>query len=135
MSYDPETLKRAYARTEGRCHICQKKLAFSNYGQFRRKGAWEIEHSVPRSKGGTDHGNNLYVACIACNRSKGNLTTRTARARNGFSRAPYSRKERNQNAWAGGAIGSLAALILVPPPLRLAAVIIGAGIGAIVASE
>lgn len=132
MSYDSETLKRAYVRTEGNCHICHKKLAFSNYGKFGRKGSWEIEHSVPRSKGGTNHGNNLYAACVTCNRSKGNLTTKTARARNGFGRAPYSRKERNQNAWVGSAVGTFAALILVPPPLRLAAVVIGAGIGAIV---
>jgi 5-methylcytosine-specific restriction endonuclease McrA len=35
------------------------------------RGVWEVEHSVARAKCGSNHGNNLYAACITCNRSKG----------------------------------------------------------------
>ena len=33
----------------------------------------EIEHVVPRSRGGTDSLNNLVLACHECNQAKGNL--------------------------------------------------------------
>jgi len=50
-----------------------KKLAFTNYGRLRQKGAWEIDHSNPLSKGGNDYLRNLVSSCIRCNRSKGNV--------------------------------------------------------------
>lgn len=34
----------------------------------------EIEHIVPRSRGGSDRVSNLAISCIPCNREKGNLT-------------------------------------------------------------
>ncbi len=55
MSYNNTVLKQAYERTDGNCHICREKLSFSNYAQPGRRGAWEIDHSVPLSKGGKDH--------------------------------------------------------------------------------
>jgi len=79
MVYDNETLNCIYEKTEGHCHICGKKLSFSNYHRLGRTGAWEVDHSVPVAKGGTDHLNNLFPACIACNREKGTVTSRTAR--------------------------------------------------------
>jgi len=47
-----------------------KKLALTNYGMPREKGAWEIDHSNPVSRGGTNYLRNLVPACISCNRSK-----------------------------------------------------------------
>ena len=102
MKFDDETLDRIFHRTDGQCHICRKRLSFSNYGLVGKRGAWEVEHSRPRSKGGTNHRNNLYTACISCNRSKGNGTTASARAANGYRTAPLSEKKKNENAWAGG---------------------------------
>lgn len=131
MAYDNQTLGKVFARTDGKCHLCHKKLSLKNYGSFGVRGAWEIEHSVARANGGTDHLNNLYAACIRCNRAKGAvITTRTARARNGLRCAPYSRKQRTENTWIGGAIGSLAMGLLFPQ-LRIAAWLIGAGVGAV----
>jgi len=129
MNYEDEDMKRIFSRTEGSCHICRGKLCFSNHGKLGRRGGWEIEHSVPVSKGGTDHLNNLYAACISCNRSKGNATTRTARAEHGHRKAPPSKQQRVRNAWAGGAIGTLA-MLFVPPPVRLVVAVIGAVTGA-----
>ena len=113
MAIDEIQLKRIYQRTSGYCHLCGCKLAFTNYAKAGRKGSWEIEHSLPRSKGGTSHANNLYPACVSCNRAKSNGTTRTARRQNGITRAPLSAKKRkaakseNQilGAACGGAIG------------------------------
>ncbi len=130
MKFDDETLDRIFCRTDGQCHICRKQLSFSNYGSGGKKGAWEVEHSVPRSKGGTDHLNNLYAACISCNRSKGNATTKSARATNGYRQAPLSKQKKNQNALKWGAAGSLAALF-VPPHLRLVTFVVGSVLGAV----
>lgn len=100
MKADDNKLERIYRRTDGQCHICRKRLCFGNYGATGKLGAWEIEHSRLRSKGGTDHLNNLYAACISCYRSKGNGTI--ASARNGYRTAPLSEKRKNGNAWTGG---------------------------------
>lgn len=126
---------RIYRRTDGRCHLCGKKLAFTNYGVLGARGAWEIEHSGARANGGTDHGNNLYAACIGCNRAKGSLTSRTARAWNGRTRAPLStdrkRQVRRKNTILGGGIGALIGGAMFGPA---GALLIG-GAGAIVGNE
>lgn len=130
MSYTEKELDRIYDRTSGKCHLCRKKLSFSNYGCFGEKGAWEVEHSVPQARGGTDHGRNLYAACISCNRSKRDGSTRSVRAANGVERAPRSknaaRGERTANTIAGAGIGALIGLILGPPGVALGGVIGGA---------
>lgn len=131
MKYEDEDLKRIFLRTEGNCHICRKKLCFSNHGSAGRRGAWEIEHSLPVSKGGTNHLNNLYAACIDCNRSKSNSTTRTARAEHGYRKAPPSKQQRARNALTGGAIGTLA-MFFVPPQVRLLVAVVGAVTGALI---
>jgi 5-methylcytosine-specific restriction endonuclease McrA len=93
MGFSDDDLLRIFDRTNGKCHICYKKLSFSNYGRLDAKGAWEVEHSVPQSKGGTDHLNNLYAACIVCNRSKGNRSTKSARSWFNNTTAPPSREK------------------------------------------
>ncbi len=130
MRYVDKYLERVFGRTDGKCHICRKQLSFSNYGSMGRRGAWEVEHSRPRSKGGTDHLNNLYAACISCNRSKGNASTISARAKNGCRKAPLSKKQKSQTTWKWGAAGSLAALF-VPPHLRLVTFVVGGVLGAV----
>jgi len=96
------SLRRIFARTEGKCHICRKRLCFGNYGARDRKGAWEIEHSIPVSK------------------------------RNGYRGAPLSKKRRTKNAWTLGAAGTLAALFVPPHVRLVAALLgatVGATIG------
>ena len=115
MKFD--RLDRVFSRTDGHCHICCKRLCFGNHGAIGKQGAWEIEHSRPRSRGGTDHLNNLYAACISCNRA-----------------APLSKQKKQQNALKWGIAGSLAALF-VPPPLRLVALVAGAAAGALLGHD
>ncbi|MEE9174325.1 MAG: HNH endonuclease [Thermoplasmata archaeon] len=50
------------------------KLAWCNYGVHGAKAPWEVDHSVPLSRGGTDHMNNVFPACIPCNQAKGDMT-------------------------------------------------------------
>src|SRR5690348_14031886 len=140
MAYDTATLRTIYDRTSGYCHLCGKKLSFTNYGRLGSKGAWHVEHSVPRAKGGTDHGNNLYAACIDCNLEKGTHTTQTARTWHDRTRAPLSREKRNKartnNTVAGGIVGGIAggvALALIE--LGPVGIIIGAFVGAMVGNS
>lgn len=104
-----ERLQKIYKKTDGNCHICHKKLNLKNYAINGAIGAWEIEHSIPKAKGGTDNLNNLFPAHIKCNRKKGTLNTKTVRAYHGNSRAPYSKAKKeaikNDNTTAGAIIG------------------------------
>lgn len=54
MKYPDDQLNCIYDKTGGYCYYCQKKLAFTNYGQFGRKGAWEADHNIPTASGGMD---------------------------------------------------------------------------------
>ena len=91
---ETERLQKIFKKTDGNCHICHSKLSFSNYGSHGAKGAWEVERSKPKSKGGSDNLNNLFAAHISCNREKGTLHTKTARSQYGYTRAPYSKKKK-----------------------------------------
>ena len=108
MAYNRITLRKIYDRTTGYCHICKKKLSFKNYNKKNKKGAWEVEHSRPRSKGGSDHLNNLYASCISCNQKKGTFTSRTARSWNNRRKAPLSKEKRKEAKCSNAVIGGIA---------------------------
>ncbi len=133
MAYDDATLSRVFDRTNGKCHLCRKMLVFSNYGRSGHRGAWHVEHSRPRAKGGADHGNNRYAACVGCNLEKGTLTTRTVRMWNGHRRAPLSR-ERYRRAKLWWTIGGGAAGLILGGPWGLVGRAIGTGVGTLVGS-
>ena len=59
------------SQNDGNCHNCHGKLIYSNDGVHLNRGAWEVAHSKPKSKGGTDNLNNLFPDHISCNREKG----------------------------------------------------------------
>jgi hypothetical protein len=129
MIWTDEHLTAIYERTDGDCHICARRLAFANYGRFGERGAWEVEHSIPRVLGGTDHANNLYAACIPCNRQKRHGSTRSARARYGRTAAPLSAQRKDElrmrNLIYGAMIGLMVAWMLEWPavvPVLLGAV-------------
>jgi hypothetical protein len=132
MGYTGDELTSIYERTSGYCHICRKKLAFKNYGRFGERGAWEVEHSNPRVRGGTNCASNLYAACVSCNRRKRDSATRTARSDYGYRKAPLSSAERKkariENAVAGGVAGAVVGSIFGPGGALVGSVI-GARIG------
>jgi hypothetical protein len=122
--YTNTQLTLIFTKTNGKCHLCYRALTFNSYGDFSSSGCWEVDHSLPKAQGGTDHMNNLYAACISCNRSKQDGSSKDVRSNNGFNRPPrsqsnyQSRKKGNQVA--GGIIGGAIGALLGP---------IGAGIG------
>ncbi len=69
-----EELTEIFDKTAGLCRYCGKQLSWSNYGRVGSRGAWEVDHSVPVSRGGTDYYRNLWPACVFCNTDKGTLT-------------------------------------------------------------
>jgi 5-methylcytosine-specific restriction endonuclease McrA len=111
MPKDLQKLRKVYDRTNGACHICYKKLSFSSHGKRGYKGAWHVDHSKPRIYGGTDRLNNLYAACISCNIEKSTSSSRSARSKHGYTRAPYSKAKkdniRNENTATGAIIGGI----------------------------
>lgn len=129
MAWTSDQLNDIYDRTTGYCHLCSKKLAFDNYGSPGSRGAWEVEHSVPKACGGTDRMSNLYAACIPCNRSKRARSTRACRAENGRSRAPLNRTARRsakaESALAGAGLGAFFGSVFGP-----LGTIVGGAIGA-----
>ena len=48
---------------EGRCNGCETEFPFR---------AFDVDHIIPQSRGGTDHLDNLQLLCAHCNRTKGN---------------------------------------------------------------
>lgn len=130
MKSPNDNLKRVYEKTNGKCHLCGRGLCFRNHGRAGARGAWEIEHSRPRAKGGTDHGNNLFPAHIPCNRSKGTRPANSVRAAHGLRRPPLSAAQasqrRSENTVAGALIGGLVGLVFGPAGAAIGATVGGA---------
>jgi len=72
--FDRGNLEDIFGKTDGYCRYCGKQLAWNNYGRVGDRGAWEVDHSIPISRGGTDYLRNLWPACVGCNTEKGTLT-------------------------------------------------------------
>ena len=72
--FSDEELADIFDKTGGSCRYCGKQLSWSKYGHVGARGAWEVDHSVPVSRGGTNYYRNLWPACVACNTDKGTLT-------------------------------------------------------------
>ena len=64
---------RLYGEQEGICIGCDTHFPFK---------VMEVDHVLPKSRGGTDHFENLQLLCSHCNRSKGNKTMAEWRAIN-----------------------------------------------------
>ncbi len=62
---------RLYGEQEGVCVGCETHFPFR---------VMDVDHILPRVKGGTDHPENLQLLCSGCNRSKGGRTMTEWRA-------------------------------------------------------
>ena len=51
-----------FGKQEGRCGGCEMDFPFK---------VFEVDHMIPRSRGGSDHMDNLQLLCSHCNRVKG----------------------------------------------------------------
>ena len=61
-----------FGQQEGLCAGCRSEFPFR---------AFEVDHVIPQSRGGTDHIDNLQLLCSSCNRIKGNRTMEYLMAR------------------------------------------------------
>ena len=57
---------RIFNKTDGKCAYCGDPL--------EPFGNWEIDHVLPKSRGGGNEITNLSAACHSCNRIKGTKT-------------------------------------------------------------
>lgn len=114
--HDPSVRKHVLTKADGRCHLCGTRLSLNSM---------EMEHSRPKSLGGTNHMNNLMPSCRSCNREKGNrLTTGQMRRLKGNQRF----QKRGSDSGLGWALGIGGGLLLLyslstsgkpnPPALR-----------------
>lgn len=115
MKWSIEKRQLIFNRTSGKCHICHGALEFGSYG---KQGGWEVEHSIPRTNGGTDRLNNLYPAHVKCNRSKGAKSTLSARKRFHKTKAPLSIARRKQQKLKAGFSNGLG-MALITTALRI----------------
>lgn len=134
MSYESKELRRIWKSTNGRCHLTGRRLRLKDYGR-----TWEVDHSKPRAKGGSDHGNNLKPALIRANRSKQASTSRSVRRRHGLVRSPMSAAERSRrrarNAVDGAAVGAVAGGLVGGPGGAAIGSVLGALLGRAVEPE
>ena len=70
---DLDDVEWVYARTDGRCFYCDEELVLDNRGKVGRRGAWELDHFIPFSRGGSDKLYNLVPACVDYNTRKSDL--------------------------------------------------------------
>ena len=72
---DPNIFKREYQRGElfgfDARHYLLQKYNYTCVYCGSRGGSFELDHVIPRSKGGTNKISNLVLACKECNRKKG----------------------------------------------------------------
>lgn len=82
MSWSDQELKEIFEKTGGYCRYCKKSLVFKDHGGCKdnasawllRRGAWEVDHDMPTSRGGSDDISNLWPACCDCNDKKSDMT-------------------------------------------------------------
>lgn len=136
--YTAIELTDAFGRTGGRCHLCRLDLVLEMYGRYG-DGSWEIDHSVPRAKGGTHRASNLLPACVSCNRSKGDRPTRAVRAEFGNPKKPLSfdeqRNIRTRNALGTAAGGFLTGAAVAGVPGAIFGGLAGALFGSAIDPE
>lgn len=69
---------RMFGYSDKKTYLLEREKGCCIYcGTHASKAKMEIEHVVPKSKGGTDSLNNLVLSCHACNQAKGNQDIQT----------------------------------------------------------
>ena len=63
---------RLYGYSDKRAYLFEREKGCCIY--CGSKGKMEIEHVIPRSRGGTDSLNNLVLSCHECNQAKGSMS-------------------------------------------------------------
>ena len=67
-----ENKRKLFGKQEGKCNSCNDYFKIQNF---------EVDHIIAKSKGGTDHIDNLQLLCGHCNRVKGDRGMKYLRER------------------------------------------------------
>jgi hypothetical protein len=62
--------RKVFEKTDGFCHYCAVALTTDK----GRASTFQVDHVVPRSKGGTNALSNLVPVCAVCNTTKGTMS-------------------------------------------------------------
>ena len=84
---------RIWNKTLGHCHLCGEKL--------RLDGKWQMDHVVPRARGGADEEWNLLPVCGFCNRLKSAAKTYRMRRILMYGRYCLDEAIRRDRSWRG----------------------------------
>lgn len=74
MSLKEGKLDRIYWKNFGMCSGCGKRLVREMHGAVGHPDEWQVDHDIPKSRGGSNNIDNLWPMCAACNRDKADLT-------------------------------------------------------------
>ena len=74
MSLTEGKLDRVYLKNFGMCRSCGKRLVREMHGAVGHPDEWQVDHDIPKSRGGSNNIDNLWPMCAACNRDKADLT-------------------------------------------------------------
>jgi len=72
MSFSAETVKRAFARSGGRCECGRKEHNWHGarcpitFKEADRGKTWEAHHQISVDAGGTDTYENCEILCLRC---------------------------------------------------------------------
>lgn len=70
MGWSEEVRVETFCKRDGLCHLCAGEILYEDYGRYNETG-WQIDHVVPKARGGGDHPDNLEPAHSVCNNYKG----------------------------------------------------------------
>ena len=68
MSRSKAWRRALVAAANGRCHYCNRPGVSAEIGPDDR--VWHVDHKTPIARGGSDHDDNLVLACKRCNLTK-----------------------------------------------------------------
>lgn len=81
MYFHDDDLDHIHGKTRGRCRCCGKNLTRKNHGIVGAYGAWQVDHSIPLARNGSNNMRNLFPMCVDCNQAKGTMTWSEFRGR------------------------------------------------------
>ncbi len=85
-----ELSKTLYKIQKGKCFICEEAIDL-------KRDKWEIDHIIPRSKGGKDDENNYGLTHEPCNRNKSDADLRIARLMSKYEKIKEKTKNESPN--------------------------------------
>jgi hypothetical protein len=86
MCFKKTALKAAYENGLRRCPCCNVQLVWKANLDSIQKNLATVDHMVPRSIGGPDSSDNMFVMCRKCNEDRGNACFVTFVTSRGYSK-------------------------------------------------